>query len=330
MNFFNRYRYALIAIFAPGSVLAGGFQLNVQGQKGLAMGGGATALSCDASSVYFNPGGLNFLDKKFYFTGGTSLIFPNVSFQTAAVVNDNQTSPMATPLQIYATYKASDKISLGVGVNNQFGSVASFNDDWEGKYIVQKMALKTFMYQPTVAYKICDRIGIGAGFVYTTGAFEYKQAVPVATSSYNNGEALLSGKGVGFSYNAGIHGMIIKPDSSRLLNFLKGGISYRSPIKITIGDGTAAFSDISVALQSQFPAQTNFSTQLTLPGVYSFGLLANLKINNKINVDVLFDYNRTLWSSYDSLKIDFANPTTPDSKSAKNYKDVNAFRLGGS
>ncbi len=328
MRIFNRSM--LFFLFTPGLVSAGGFQLNVQGQKSLAMGGAGTALSGDASTVFFNPAGMSFLEKKLFFTGGTSLIFPYVSFQTAAVVNDVQTSPMGTPLQFYAAAKASDKVSIGFSLNNQFGSVSSFDDNWEGKFIIQRMALKTFMYQPTVSYKLNDRISAGAGFIYTTGSFDIKQAVPVATSQYDNGEASLSGKGVGFSYNAGLHGIILKQDTTKCFSSLKAGFSYRSPIKVSIVNGTAKFTDISVALQDQFPAETNFNTQLTLPGVYSFGLQSNLIVNEKINMDVVFDFDRTLWSSYDSLKIDFSNPTTPDTKLAKNWKDVNAFRIGAS
>lgn len=326
MNFFKKcFVYILIA---PGVALAGGFQLNVQGQKALSMGGAGTALSKDASVVFFNPGGVSLLQNKFNFTAGTSIIIPNIYLQTAAVVNANQTSPIGTPVQFYAATKINEKVSLGFGVNNQFGSTSSYDKDWEGKFIVQKSALKTFMYQPTLSYNINNRIGIGAGFVYTSGSFEFEQAVPVATSQYENGQALLKGTCVGLSYNAGIQGILLKSDTTKWLGLLKAGFSYRSPIKLSVINGTAAFTDISAALQDKFPAQTTFNTQLTLPRVYSFGLRSNIRINNKFNLDAVFDYNRTMWSSYDSLKIDFTNEKTPDTKIARNWKNVSAFRFG--
>ncbi|TAL63066.1 MAG: hypothetical protein EPN85_01030 [Bacteroidetes bacterium] len=315
-------------LITPGVALAGGFQLNVQGQKALSMGEAGTALSKDASVLFFNPGGVSLLRNKFNFTAGTSIIIPNISLQTEAVANTNQTSPIGTPIQFYATAKLNEKASLGFAVNNQFGSTSSFDKDWEGKFIVQKLALKTFMYQPTFSYNINSRIGVGAGFVYTSGSFEFEKAVPVATAQYDNGQASLKGNGTGFSYNAGIQGILLKPDTTKWVSSLKAGFSYRSPIKLSLINGTAAFTDISVALQDQFPAQTSFNAQLTLPGVYSLGLQSNIRINEKINIDVVIDYNRTMWSSYDSLKIDFSNAETPDSKIAKNWKDVSTFRIG--
>ena len=63
---------------------AGGFQINTQGQKALGMGGAFTGLCSDASTVYFNPGGIASLEGKSKLTTGVSLIFPNVSVQTLA------------------------------------------------------------------------------------------------------------------------------------------------------------------------------------------------------------------------------------------------------
>lgn len=321
-------KWIACSLFFPGGLFAGGFQLNVQGQKAISMGGASTAFSKDASTVFFNPGGMAFLDNKFNFTGGACIIIPHVFLQTAATANTVLTSPVGTPIQFYGAAKVSDKVSLGFAVNNQFGSTSSFDNNWEGKYIVQKLALKTFMYQPTVSYQICDRLGIGAGFVYTSGSFEYQKAIPVATAEYDNGEVSLQGSGFGVSYNFGMQGVILKKDTAKFLSLLKAGFSYRSPIKLALVNGTAKFSDVSVALRDKFPEQTTFNSQLTLPGVISIGLQANLYINEKIDVDVAFDFNRTMWSSYDSLVIDFSNANSPDAHTGKKWKDVSTFRLG--
>ncbi len=41
-----------------------------------------------------------------------------------------------------------------------------------------------------------------------------------------------------------------------------------------------------------------------------------------------FDYNQTLWSVYESLDLDFANPNIPDSQNERNYQDSSIYRFG--
>lgn len=319
-----------VAVLIPCHLFAGGFQLNVQGQKALSMGGTALANSADASAVFFNPGALGFIKHKYSLTGGVAIIIPNISVQTPATLNINQTSPVGTPIQFYAAAKITDKVALGLGVNNQFGSTSSFDKQWEGKYIVQKLALQTFMYQPTATYTFNNRIGIGAGFTYTTGSFEFEKAVPVATAQLDNGNVSLKGTGVGFGFNMGIQAILLKEDTTKRFTSLKAGFSYRSPIEIILQNGSAKFTDISIALRDKFPEETTFNSKLTLPGVISIGLQSNIRINNKIDVDVALDYNFTQWSSYDSLKIDFANPNSPDGRTPKKWKDSSTLRFGAS
>ncbi|MBL4652920.1 MAG: outer membrane protein transport protein [Flavobacteriales bacterium] len=320
--------FLLSIAFLPNLIFAGGFQLNVQGQEGLGTGGASVARYSDASSIFFNPGASAFLSSNYNFTFGTSLIFPAVSVQTEFVTNEDQTSPIATPVQFYGAGKANEKLTIGFGINNQFGSTSRFDDNWEGKYIVQEQSLKTFMYQPTLSYKIIDRLSIGAGFVYTTGSFGFKKAVPVATSEYDYGQVNLSGKGSATSYNIGIQGIVLKGDSTQFIKQLSVGASYRSKINLELNNGTAQFSNISVALQDKFPEETAFTASLVLPSVISSGLQLELKPMDNIAITVVFDLVRTNWSSYDSLKIDFKNPETPDTSTPKKWKDVNTYRGG--
>ena len=94
-------RLILIAgALIPSLVFAGGFQLNVQGLKAIAMGGAFTAVGSDASTVFFNPAAMCNLQGH-QITAGINIIDPNVSLQTPETANIDQTSGVGTPFHIY-------------------------------------------------------------------------------------------------------------------------------------------------------------------------------------------------------------------------------------
>ena len=311
----------LLAISVSG--FAGGFQLNVQSVRSLGMGGAYCGFARGTESVFFNPGGMTNL-KGHNFTLGGSLIFPLVSLQTDAYDNINQTSPMGTPIHFYYGGQITEKLFVGLGINNQFGSSSSFEDDWQGRFIVQNISLKTFSYQPTIAYKIHDFISIGAGFVITTGKFSYEKAVPLADTITDYGKAVLSGSGVTYGFNAGFFSTLIDNDKMKLT---LGG-DYRSGQTINLENGVANFSDIPVSLQSNFPAETNFTGKLNLPSVITAGLAFQYNLNEKNSITLVYDFNYTGWSSYDTLAFDFENEDTPDSKTTKAWVNTPTQRFG--
>lgn len=316
-----------LLLISPIVVSAGGFQLNLQGLKAAAMGGAFTSLSNDASAVFYNPGAMSSLTGH-QFTFGTNLVDPHVSVQTPQVANTNQTSPMATPIHFYYSAQLNDKFNVGFLVNNQFGSSSSYEDNWQGRYIIQNISLKTFMFQPTVSYKLHDKISIGAGFVYTTGSFSTEKAIPVSSSTSSEGKVSLSGSGDGVGYNIGIFSNFLTLENGDKKTDFILGISYRSALPIDLSNGDAEFTDIPVALQGQFPAKTGFTSKLTLPQVFTAGLSAQHQYNDNLHFTVIYDFNWTGWSSYDTLTFKFDNKETPESKSIKDWQNVVTHRFG--
>lgn len=311
----------------PFLLSAGGFQLNVQGIKALAMGGAFTGVASDASTVFFNPGGMSNFEGKHSFIVGLNIIDPYVSLQTDVYSNIDQTTGKGTPFHIYYVGELTEKLHVGFSINNQFGSASSFEDDWQGRFIVQNISLKSFMFQPTLSYKLHDKISIGAGFVYTRGSFSYEKGVPLGSATIKEGKASLSGSGDGMSFNVGVHANLftLKHDSASTAFSI--GVDYRSGIKVELPKGEAKFTDIPVSLQSAFPASTNFTGTLNLPSVISAGLSVKHQRSN-YSIEFAYDYNYTAWSSYDTLTFDFANEDTPDTKQTKNWQNTSTHRLG--
>jgi len=312
---------------APAIIFAGGFQLNIQGLKAVAMGGAFAGVASDASTVFFNPAGMsNF--KGHHFTVGFNIVDPHVSIQTEETANIDQTTGVATPIHLYYAGQVTDRLSMGFLVNNQFGSSSSFADDWQGRYIIQNISLKTFMFQPTMSFKVHDQLSIGAGFVYATGNFSTEKAVPLSSNTSEEGKAHLEGSGDGTGYNIGIYSQFLTLGDDKKNTKFALGIDYRSKIAVDLSNGTAQFTDIPESLREKFPEETGFTSKITLPSVFTLGISVKHTVAEKWSLEFAYDLNKTCWSSYDTLSFDFKNDETPDSKQIQDWEDVLTHRFG--
>ena len=297
---------------------AQGFQVNFQGQKQQGMGGAGNALPLDAASVFFNPGSVSFLKESSVNIGFTPT-FANTLFEDANTTSIGRTnSPMGTPFSVYAVYRKNEesKFFYGVGIYTPFGSTIQYEDGWTGRFALTKLQLKSIFIQPTVSYKLNDKIGIGAGFVYTIGNVNLQKDIPVQDADGTYGHAELDGKASGFGYNVGLF-----VQATEKLNI---GLSYRSKVNMEVAEGTATFT-VPSSLTANFPSGT-FSSALPLPQVATLGLA--YKLNEKLAFAL--DVNYVGWKAYDTLAFDYAQNTASliDTKSARNYKNTLAFRLG--
>lgn len=308
-------------VFTTSLIVAGGFQVNLQGQKQTGMGHTGTGLLLDNASILFNPGAVSFLDSLRGISFGASFIMPRTTYLAPypGTYSANIEHHTGTPITLYAVYKfkKSAKWNLGLGIYNPFGSRIQWADNWSGNALMREMDLKTFFIQPTFSYKVSDKLGIGAGFIYATGSFSLRKGIPLQDSLGNYGEGKLSGKASGYGFNAGMY--------YKATDKFSIGIDYRSQVKVKIDGGTAEFT-VPSSVANYFP-NTTFSTGINLPQVATLGF--GYVMNSKIKLAV--DINYIGWKSYDSLIIDFADNTEKlaDIHSARMYHNSYIFRLGG-
>jgi len=300
------------------SVAAGGYQVGLHGHKQIGMGLVGTSLTFDASSMFYNPGGLAFMPPKFSFAAGISGITAYTAFrkQSPSLTTALTDNPLGTPFYFYGAMKISERVSAGLAINTPFGNGLSWGKNWEGRYLIQDISLKAIFYQPTLSFKINDQLAIGAGFVYATGDFEINKALPVFDAN-GEGSVNLKGSTSNFGFNAGI---LYRP-----IKGLSLGIDYRSSVDMEADDVKATF-DVPLSLQGNFP-NTTVTTTLPLPANLDFGVSYNF--SEKFLLAMSLNY--VFWSSYDSLIFDFADNTASlaDSRNPRLYSDKLIIRLGG-
>lgn len=297
---------------------ANGFQINLQGQKQIGMGHTGTGLALDQASIFFNPGALSHLRRNGFMVGLSPLASRTTYREPEPGQARAQThNPLGTPFQVYGSLGAvQGPLRFGIGVYTPFGSSIDWGDSWQGRFVLQEASLETIFLQPTVSYRLSDRIGVGAGLVYSTGKVELQRGI-LLPGSLGEGRARFEGKGSGLGFNAGLY---LQATGKWSL-----GLSYRSKVEMKVKEGDADFTTAQQAA-ARFP-DTRFQATLTLPANITFGL--GFKASEKLTLAA--DIQFVQWSRYRSLRFDFADEVNGATfiDSPRNYKNTFAYRLGG-
>ena len=209
---------------ASASMFAGGYRVSIQGQKQLAMGHTGVAVVNSAEVAFFNPAGMSFLDKKFNLSVGGSALIAKTRFQNAKFNQTAATDNVGTPFSLYATYKINDWVSAGLAVYTPYGSAVAWDQDWAGAYLVNNIDLKSIFIQPTVSFKIEDKLSIGGGPIFVQGSVNFNRNLTTNPLFQENGsgtDVTLDAKGISaMGYNIG---MMFKVSDQITL-----GMDYRS------------------------------------------------------------------------------------------------------
>ena len=303
-------------LFALQQVMAGGYQVRLQGQKQTGIGLIGTPFAYGSSSIFYNPGALSFMKDNFSFSGGVSPLFATAKYRAANSDYEATTdNPFGTPFYLYGAGKVIDDVVVGVGVYTPFGSSTNWDYGWQGRYLIQEIALQTIFIQPTVSFQVNESFGIGAGLSIATGSVDLTRAVP----SPVDGQFNMSGNTTALGFNVGV---LLKPNDK-----LSIGVDFRSKMNMKIDNGDTKFTDIPQALSANFPASGNFSAELPLPANLDAGVAWNISDKFTLAAEV----NYVFWSAYDSLIIDFKvnNELLADSRNPRHYKNSLIWRLGG-
>ena len=296
--------------------MAGGFQVNLQGVKQTGMGHCGTAFSGDASVLFFNPAGASFLKNTFTFTGGISLITGTALFydpRTDYLASTN--NALVTPIAVYGVYKLNERLAFGLSLTTPYGSSLKWEDNWQGKYLVQEISLRTFFYQATLSYKITDKLSVGGALVYGKGQLQLERDIPINGEENYRSYAVINGGDDALGINVGI----MYQDS-----LWSVGMAYQSKMQFFVKDGDAVFT-VPTLVKDRFKNQ-QFSGGINTPDVLSLGVRRN--IGRHFNLSAQYTYAG--WSVYKKLEIDFEKNSSSleDITEIKNYRNTYILRVG--
>lgn len=305
-------------ILSASVAFAGGYRVALQGQKALAMGHAGVAVINSSESVFFNPAGLVYLEDKLSISGGVTGVFSNISYQNAATGEHAKSdSPMGTPFYLYASYKANDWLSVGLGVYSPYGSEVKYKEGWAGSHLVNSIKLQAIYIQPTVSIKLNDMVSIGGGPIFATGSVNFDRSLNRTLTDLDGNRSKVEVDATGVNSWGWV--------ASTMINFtdnLHFGATYRSEINMDADDGDAIFSNIPNSPLTPFE-DSSMKAGLPMPAELAIGLSYDYD-----KWTFAFEYDRAFWNAYESLDIEFDNPNIPDSFNARNYKNASVYRFG--
>jgi long-chain fatty acid transport protein len=324
---------AAVLLLAAGRSEAAGFAIFEQGARGMGFAGAYTAQASDGSAIFHNAAGIAFLKQSQLYLGGT-LVRPKVHFEGAepfpgsSIVEDGDVQTLVPP-SAYYTHPFSDRVAFGVGLHVPFGLQTQWAepDTYSGRYISTRAALKGFALNPTVAFKLEDRLAVGVGLDVRFSSLELDRRVPVVnpfTQRVVDGAAvhLKSDTNKGFGFNVGV---LAKPAEG-----LSVGASYRHQVKVDY-TGNATFeptptgsADLDVRVRASLPGgAVPLETSIEFPAFASFGFAKQFG-------DWTFeaDVNWYQWKSFDELRLTFATDPRLNETIEEEYTNAFQYRFG--
>jgi len=349
--------------------MSAGFAISAQSAYGMGNAyAGNAAVANDASTVVTNPAGILELDNAVF---GVSLPFTSTlasyndkgsltnsaigpfSAQPVAVRDDSltsldQRSVTPTPALYYAR-KLNDQWAFGLGLHIPFGTSSDYGDNWIGRYQAVETAVTAFDINPTVAYRINDKVSVGGGLSVqfanalltskldsgvTCFGIAGQAGLPVTDCLadelrlFPNNPNLdstveLDGSGTAVTFNIGV---LLKPqDGTRI------GIAYRHGAEHSLkGDATftnypALGAFVGNLPEGRRPLQNTGTTiSANLPATLDFSVaqMANEKL------EILGTIKLTKWSSFDALTSTFDNPVQTPSVLDFNWDDTITLSSG--
>lgn len=325
------------ALLSVGSaaVHAAGFQLLEQNASGLGNAyAGSAAIADNASTIFYNPAGMTNLPGM-HISAGLAAVRPSFKFS-----NEGSTGPGGLPgfgpdggdagswgmlPNAYLSWQLSPQWHIGLGIGAPFGLMTEYDDSWVGRYHSRKFEIRSVNINPSIAYKVDDRLSLGAGISWTYLDAEYKRSSPFAVAGLGYlGDlgATVDMKGDGWGWNVGL--------MYRLTSTTRIGFAYRSRVKID-ADGDTTVRNQSVTHPAVAPRigsmTADASTSVTLPDT------ATLSVVHQLNDRwlLLGDVSWTGWSSIRSLSIqNSGNPAIPGDRLDLRFRDTWRVALGAS
>jgi long-chain fatty acid transport protein len=298
--------------------------------------------------VYFSPAGLA-TQPGAISVGVSAITASNTFFYNPGQETPGGPTSISRPSQTvavphaFASYRFMNRLAAGIGAFAPYGLTLKWpvcpattataacnpNTNFEGRYTGYDNTLRGIYVQPTLAYDVIPgRLQVGAGVDYVHLNIDVHQradAPSIGLRGTDVADVRLNGNGSGWTANASAI-LRLTPNASI-------GVRYMARTRIDLS-GAATFVQIPTGtlfdplLAQQFVAggplsNQGISTTITLP--YQF--VAGFSWRPVEPLNVLFDFQRTGWSSFNQFDIAF-HGGAPDQTLVLNYRNTNTYRLG--
>lgn len=303
---------------AVSSAYAAGFQLTEQSSLGLGRAfAGAGIVGDDLSAAHYNAAGMTLLPGtqiqagSVYVEVDAPFSGTNVHGQTFS--ENGRLKGQALPAG-YITHQVNDQTWIGLSMTVPYGLGTEWSQFWDGSDHGNQSMLMTVDINPNIAYKVSDKLSIGAGV-----SLQYAKAELGAASDVVPGVAKMDSVVNGDSWAWGFNlGLMYQPTET-----LRFGLAYRSQIAHDAeGDIKMSLGSIADGWQPHHYAHgDDFKVRVTTPDTIM--ATATWEATQDLRLSGLVRWAR--WSNLDQLNITSSkipqNATAPQGGEKINHYD---------
>ncbi len=339
----KRKRGLALLLCFPGLLLsanaparAAGFGIFEQGTRAMGMAMAVTAQADDPSAMFYNAGGLGFFEERAFYGGVTAISLGDSTFEGALPfpgpgVTGDQKDQVLFPIHFYWVEPLTETVAFGLGLESPFGLVTEWDDpdNWAGRFISEKAELRVLDLNPSLGFRVGDRVGIGVGLIVRFSDVELRRRAaainPFTLTAEEIARVVLeSDFDTGIGANFGI--------LHRVNDGFSWGFSYRSQIKVDYG-GTARLTQVLTGdpvFDAIVAGTLPFDQDLPVETAIEFPDQASLGLAFRVVPDVILeaDLNWTGWSSFDRLDIVFTTEPSLNSTIDADWSNAYNFRTG--
>jgi long-chain fatty acid transport protein len=301
-----------------------GFSLIEQSASGMGNAfAGASAVAEDASTIYFNPAGMSFLEGSQFVAAGHAIgldaTFAGTANNPLALGggpatggNGGQIGDTGFVPNLYLSMPFGERWDFGIGINVPFGLITEYDANWVGRFQGVKSEITSININPAASYQLTDTISIGGGLNYQQLDAELTNAVVLGAGL--EGDTKLEVDDDGWGWNIGA--MFQLSSATRL------GVSYRSEIDYGLqGNVTTLDATGAVVPAAGGPTQAD----VTLPDTFSLSI-AHATTDR---LELLGDVTRTGWSSIQTINIVNTTNGTLRDVLVLDFDDAWRYSIGG-
>ncbi|HIJ91682.1 MAG: outer membrane protein transport protein [Desulfobulbaceae bacterium] len=317
---------ALTGILAAGPAFASGYRIPEQSLNSTALSGAYAANTPAADASYYNPANMSWLDNTWQTEASLTWIhLSSVEYKDNTLASRNSGSrseDFAMP-NLHVVSPEYNQFRFGLSVVYPYGLSKRWDSAFP-KTTAEEFTLKTYELNPTVSYKINNKLSIGGGVraIYAAGVVKSNGTIPLpAPFNVTTISRDMDGDTTEYGYNLAL--------TYRPIENLSLAATYRSKIDLDIEGDARLTSSINGASYSG-----GTSVSVPAPAVLT---LATAYTCNSSKTTVEFTYDKTFWNAYDKLDFNYSANIVDalgvlqaafDNPKAKSWSNSEAYRIG--
>lgn len=326
---------ALCGLLAAGPAFGSGYRVPEQSINAVALSNAYIAHTTGPDTAYYNPANMAFQEDRWQMEASASYInLPAIDYKAAG--GSNMDSSLTEDIFIPMLHVVSpdyNRFRIGLSCLVPFGLTKRWHDPFP-RTSSEDFTLKVFEINPSVSYRISDKIALAAGarVLHARGQVSgmgttQLTLMPPPTPAFATDLSLdLEGDSTNYGYNLAL---TVKPTDKWAV-----AATYRSKVALDLeGEAQLSAAIPLLGMADSYDDYGEVTAQapavLTVSTAYTF---------DRTTVELTWD--KTYWSSYDHLDFDYegalsSNPVLNaimtaafDDPKDKQWKDSNAYRLG--